>query len=65
MDHTKTFALLVMQMREAQVSYFALMGRAKKSKHPDDFTNARKVLETSKDLERKVDIEAQSILNHA
>lgn len=55
MTELKTFVDLVAKMRLAQTRYFELMGRAKKSKHPDDFKNARQVLEMSKQLERQVD----------
>jgi hypothetical protein len=59
------FAVLVTKMRMAQKRYFELMARAKKSKHPDDFSTARKILEMSKALEKQVDEEADSILKAA
>jgi hypothetical protein len=59
MNELKNFVDLVAKMRLAQTRYFELMGRAKKSKHPDDFKNARQVLEMSKQLERQVDDQVQ------
>lgn len=61
MTELKNFVDLVAKMRLAQTRYFELMGRAKKSKHPDDFKNARQVLEMSKQLERQVDESVQAI----
>lgn len=61
MTELKNFVDLVAKMRLAQTRYFELMGRAKKSKHPDDFKNARHVLEMSKQLERQVDESVQAI----
>jgi hypothetical protein len=49
------FPVLVQKMRIAQKRYFELMAKARKYKHPDEFTAARKMLTVSKDLERQVD----------
>jgi hypothetical protein len=49
------FRTAVEKMRHSQKRYFELMARAKKSKHPDDFTNARNILAISKELEKQVD----------
>jgi hypothetical protein len=57
------FAQLVEKMRTAQKSYFELMARARKSNHPDDFTNARKILAESKALERQVDIQCTDMIS--
>jgi hypothetical protein len=52
----KKFVDTVQKMRIAQKRYFELMARAKKSKHPDDFNNARTMLTMSKELEKQVDV---------
>jgi hypothetical protein len=49
------FPILVQKMRLAQTRYFELMGKAKKSKHPEEFTAARNMLTVSKELEKQVD----------
>lgn len=51
----KSFAFQVEQMRMAQTRYFELSARAKKSKKPEDFNNAKNVLEMCKQLEVAVD----------
>ncbi|RQO65102.1 hypothetical protein DBR40_24845 [Pedobacter sp. KBW01] len=51
------------QMRNAQKIYFQTITKAKKTKNPGDFAEAKKVLEISKKLEIVFDDTINKILN--
>ncbi|MNL29415.1 hypothetical protein D3C87_1510960 [compost metagenome] len=51
------------QLRNAQKIYFQTINKAKKTKNPDDFAEAKQVLEISKHLEIVFDDTINQILN--
>jgi hypothetical protein len=55
MQNLKTFAFEVEQMRIAQINYFQLIAKARKTKAPGDFAAAANTLKISKQLEKCVD----------